>query len=117
MVFEAGGYPLAARLSQIRKVYGQEESAPEQGAVDLGELIGRKQKGGKYFLEVQGRGEMVPVQVDKIEPIKDLQLAVWLEFPRLMRRPGNKMIRGFFFDGSRMISLIDFDQVFSARGK
>ena len=117
LVFEAGGYPLAARLSQIQKVYAQGETAPEEKAMDLGEIIGSKQKTGRYYLEVLAKGKTVPVLVDRIEPIKDLQLAVWLDFPGPMRRPGNKMIRGFFFDGSRMISLIDFMQVFPARGK
>jgi len=116
-VFEAGGYTLAARLSQVRKVHFESGEADEKNAVDLGELLGSRQKLGRYYLEVLVKGDLIPVLVDKIEPIKDLQLAVWLDFPRIMRRSFNRMLKGFFFDGSRMISLIDFEQVFGEKDK
>ncbi len=114
MVFEAGGYPLAAKLGQVRKAYFEGEAIPEGEILELGKILGRGQGESKYYLEVSASGRKIPVRVNKIEPIKDLQLAVWLEFPRLMRRPDNKMLKGFFFDGSRMIALLDFEQVFGA---
>ncbi len=108
---------MAAGIGQIKKAYADDEARPEGETFALSSVFGRKPEVVSLCLEVLARGRKIPVLVDKIEPIKDLQLAVWLEFPRVMRRPENRMLKGFFFDGSRMISLIDFEQVLAGKGR
>ena len=110
LVFEVGGYPLAARIRDILGVYF-EEARQGQEVMELSAIVGKGGSQSGYYLEVSGKEKNVLVKVDKVEPIKDLQLAVWLDFPKIMRRTGNKMVKGFFFDGSRMISLLDFEEL------
>ena len=111
LVFEAGGLPLAVRISQVRRVLEKTALDPGMEILDLAKILNLKLKSSALGLEVIARNKTSSVLVDRVEPIKDLRLAVWLDFPRLMRRKNNRMIKGFFFDGSRMISLIDFEEI------
>lgn len=111
LVFDVGGYPLAVRISQLERVL--DDDAPDSGmdTMDLAGLLGCRQKKAGFRLQIIIKDKIKSVQVDRVEPIKDLRLAVWLDFPNIMRRADNSMIEGFFFDGSRMISLINFERI------
>lgn len=111
LVFEAGGYPLAIRISQVRKVLARASLDPGVEKIDLGKIFHCPMPSPGFGLELMVKDGIKSVLVDGVEPIKDLRLAVWLSFPELMRRKNNRQIEGFFFDGSRMISLINFDLV------
>lgn len=111
LIFESGGYALAVRLEQVERVLEKDALGFSGEGVDFGSILGLKDEGANYCLEVKIKGELRRVLVSKIEPIKDLQLAVWLDFPKIMRDARNGMIEGFFFDGGRMISLIDLERV------
>jgi hypothetical protein len=111
LVFDVGGYPLAVRISQVERVL--DEDAPDSAVdpLDLAGMLGGKPAPDGFRLQILIRDKVRSVQVDQVEPIKDLRLAVWLEYPRIMRRAANRMLEGFFFDGSRMIALINFELV------
>jgi len=111
VVFDVGRYPLAVRISQVERVL--DDDAPDSGVdtLDLAGILGCKKERAGFRLQIMITDKIKSVQVDRVEPIKDLRLAVWLDFPKIMRRADNKMIEGFFFDGSRMISLINFERV------
>jgi len=111
LVFDVGGYPLAVRISQVRKVMDKNSADPDLEMVDLTQILGNRMKTADFRLEVMMEGKAKSVPVDFVEPIKDLRLAVWLDFPKIMRRKNNKIIEGFFFDGSRMITLIDLERI------
>ena len=111
LIFESGGYALAVRLEQIERVWEKSDLGFSGEVIDFGSILGVRDEELRYCLEVKSKGELRRVLVSKIEPIKDLQLAVWLDFPKIMRNKRNEMIEGFFFDGSRMISLIDLERV------
>ncbi len=110
LVFEAGGFPWAVRISQVRRVLDKSALDPQMENLDLARMLGLELKQAGYALEIAVRDRTRAVLVDRVEPIKDLKLAIWLKFPQIMRRKNNRMVEGFFFDGLRMISLIDFEQ-------
>ncbi len=110
LVFEAGGFPLAVRISQVRRVLDKLAIDPEMETLDLAKMLELKLASAGYGLEIIVKDKVKSVPVDRVEPIKDLKLALWLKFPQIMRRKNNRMIEGFFFDGLRMISLINFEQ-------
>jgi hypothetical protein len=109
LVFEAGGYPLAIRISQVRKVLTAADQDPNLEKIDLGKILHCPLPNPAFGLELVVKNRIKSVLVNRVEPIKDLRLAVWLSFPELMRRKNNRLIEGFFFDGARMISLINFE--------
>jgi chemotaxis signal transduction protein len=111
LVFEVGGYTLAVRIGQVLKVMDKNSADPDLEMVDLTEILGNRMKSADFRLEVMMEGKVKSVPVDYVEPIKDLRLAVWLDFPKIMRRKNNKIIEGFFFDGSRMVTLIDLERI------
>lgn len=111
MIFGVGGYPLAVRISQVERVLDDDTPEAVMDMLDLAGLLGCKLKKSGFRLQIIIKDKIKTVQADGVEPIKDLQLAVWLEFPAIMRRAENRMIEGFFFDGSRMISLINFERL------
>jgi len=110
LVFEAGGFPLAVRISQVRRVFDKSSLDPAVETFDLAKMLNMNLKAGGYGVEISIKDKTAAVPVDRVEPIKDLRLALWLKFPQIMRRKNNRMIEGFFFDGFRMISLINFEQ-------
>jgi hypothetical protein len=111
LVFDICGYPLAVRISQVERVL--DDDAPDSGldVLDLAGIMGCAKTEAGFRLQIMIKDKIRSVRVDRVEPIKDLRLAVWLDFPKIMRRANNKMLEGFFFDGSRMISLINFERV------
>jgi len=111
LVFEAGGFPLALRISQVVKVLDKQAAQPGTENLNLAEMLGAKTKKSEFRLELLVKDKIKSAAVDKVEPIKNLRLAIWLDFPGLMRRKHNQIIEGFFFDGSRMISLINLERL------
>ena len=97
LVFKVGGYALAVRISQVRKVMDKNSADPNLEVVDLTQILGNRMKTTDFRLEVMMEGKVKSVPVDFVEPIKDLQLAVWLDFPKIMRRKNNKIIERVLF--------------------
>ncbi len=108
LCFQAGGYFLAVSLDQILQV--REISGDEEDVFDLSKYLSGRESEGNYLLEINVGGEKRNILVEKIEPIRDFNLAIWLNFPEIMRNEKNRVIKGFFFDGMRIFSLIDFNQ-------
>ncbi len=107
--FLAGGYYLAVNLSQLLRVVERIEE-PEPEVFNLSQYLAGKGEKARYYLEILAGGKKRFIAVDEIEPVKDYQLALWLDFPKIMRRRENQAISGFFFDGMKMIALIDFEK-------
>ena len=107
--FSAGGYHLAVDLAQLLRVVEKtEELKPE--VFDLSKFLSGEEGKVKYYLEILAQGKKRFIGVDEIEPVKDYQLALWLDFPRIMRRKENRALSGLFFDGIKMVALIDFEK-------
>lgn len=122
LVFRLEGYVFALEIQHVQRVHDLEMSRgplPEWGEeVDLARFFGIG-RGGRperaFRVDMLVGNQPWCFRADAVEDIQDFALALTLPFPPLLRREDNLSLKGFFFDGARLIHQLDAVELMVSR--
>jgi chemotaxis signal transduction protein len=118
LVFKEGQFTLALGIESLKRLYDAESLPPRTigtRMLDLHEITGAEGEGGHgYWIEMEIGQSRYLMPVQEVEGIRELSLAVVMEYPRILRRPDTNYIKRMFFDGLRMIIELDSEALVGA---
>jgi len=111
LIFREGKFSLALWINSIKKLYDTETPPPrtrETRMLDLKQLTGSgSSAANNYWIELEVRDKKYLMPIEQVEGIRELSLAVVMDYPGVLVKPETRFLRRMFFDGLRMIVELD----------
>jgi len=115
LVFKVGEYSLALPLNVLRKVYdaqGLPPRSPGSRVLDMYQITGASAGASPgYWIEMEVGERRYLMPVESVEEIRELSLAVPLDYPDALRREETSFVKSLYFDGLRMIAEISPEEL------
>ena len=121
LVFQLAGYAFAVDILDVAKVHdlGAGADLLEWGEeLDLARYFRVQREAGKppnFRVDMLVGNQPWSFAADAVEDIQDFGLALFLAFPPLLRARENLALKGFFFDGTRLIHQLDAPEMMVSR--
>ena len=111
LVFKEGIFTLALKIEAIKKLHDAQTIPPRTPGtrmLDLQDLTGAETEVTHgYWIEMEVGSHRYLMPVEEVEGIRELSLAVVMDYPPALQRPDVNYMPRIFFDGLRMIVELD----------